>query len=137
MPELIVYGHSDDLLEVEIWEHMGESSRSLFQDEMSNNKTLNINGHFEIKSEWTNHGLLLGIVILNEDIVLKEFYNIYYDFEEAHYTPRLVIDSSIPIVIEGIFGGKETKLRNLLRSEFDDDEIDKFFKIAKDSLQLK
>jgi len=137
MPELVVYGHSDDLLEVEIWEHMGSSSRSLFSDEMSNTKKLNINGHFEIVSKWTDKGLLLGIVILDEDTVLENFYNISYSLETAHYTPRLVVDSSIPIVIEGIYGGAETKLRNLLRTEFDDEEIDKFFKIAKDNLNIK
>ena len=122
MPQLIVCGHSDDLLEVDILEHMGESSRTIFSDEMSNDTTLSINEHFEIISKWTNNGLLLGITILDEDIVLEEYYKISYDLEDAHYTPKLVVDSSIPICIKGIFGDKQSKLKNDLRKHFNEDD---------------
>lgn len=133
MPELTVYGYSDDLIEVEISEHMGSSSRTLFKDEMSNESVLSINGHFEIHSTWTNNGLLLGIVILNEDIVLENYYTITYSLTEAHYTPKLVVDSSIPISIKGIYGDNLADLRKKLYLRgFDDDEIDNIITFLQD-----
>lgn len=115
--ELKMWGESDDIVRLTI----RENNVITFDDELSCDQRLNVNDDMivELKHHDTE-GWKLSISNFEDDFNLSEFYRIQIFSSPRGYSPILYMEVNKELIIEGVYGGKKTTLKNILQDIIDD-----------------
>jgi hypothetical protein len=140
MHELYLSGRSDDIINISVY----DNESMVFDDELYFDKNderifsisnlINVYVAFKRTIGWT-----IGISIVDEyynpiELGLYKFEYVMSSSKRADaasYTPTLYLKSEIPIFIAGVFGDKESELREKFTDIVEEDKIDAVITILK------